>query len=258
MSSFPVWNSRGLIFGPEETEESFYKRCQTASSFSQITVSPKLKKLFDINPDWVEVTYSKKGLHFWEGGCTWIEENRVTLQLTKALEKRKSYLGIYSKEELLAHEMVHVVRQAFEEPIFEEILAYKTSTSKFRRYFGPLFRTSRETKGVIFLFLAFLAAAIVTPFYKIAAFSLFALFAGGLMRLFRTHQIFSRANRKLAKLTNEDKALFIMMRLKDREIIRFSKMREEEIRAYIEKMQKIDMRWQQIYTSYFEQQPIEK
>jgi len=242
-------NRRGLIHAPDEPDDHFFRRCHKASFSSSSPSSSLAKELFDINPDWVWMIYDNKGLRFWEGGCTWIKQGHTTLQLKKIFQKKASYLG-YSREEIIAHELVHVVRSAFEEPIFEEILAYQSSPSSFRRFCAPLFRNTKESIFFILALSVFFASTFFDILQTIALTGFCCLIIGGLLRLLWTQRTFERSKKKLSKLVGKEKVLAVMLRLTDREIIRFSKMRENEITAYAKKMAKIQIRWQQIFESY--------
>lgn len=244
------WNRRGLIQGPDESEEAFFKRCQGART-SESPSSSKTKELFDLDPDWVSISYDNKNLRLWEGGCAWIEGAKVSLQLKKHFEKSDTYLGLYSKEELIAHEYVHAARVAFEEPIFEEMLAYQTSKSPFRTILGPIFRTSSETKVLVFSFILLFFTALFTPFQLIAWAGALGLFGVGFFRLFRTRQLFNKTHGHLVSLVGQKHALAVMMRLTDREITRFASMDPSAILAYASKMTKTRLRWQQIVYAYF-------
>ncbi|MFZ0565568.1 MAG: hypothetical protein WAM28_05230 [Chlamydiales bacterium] len=246
------YNTRGLIAGPEESEETFFIRCKSIQSTSPPLSFSLAKKMFDIDPDWISINYTNKKLRFWEGGCTWIEPNKVVLQLNKAFKEKETYLGLYTRDELIAHELVHVARLAFEEPIFEEILAYSTSPSHFRRFFGPFFRTSKGSRFLLIGFLACLGAAFFSFFVGVAYLCLFGLIGFNICRLLRAQYIFSRTQKKLIQLVGAERALPIMIRLTDREIIRFSKKTKEQILAFAQKMSKNQLRWKQIYYAYFE------
>lgn len=242
-------NKRGLIHGPDESDNAFISRCKAAKSGESLTCT-RASSLFDIDPDWIEMRYSDEHLRMWEGGCTWIGPDEVSIQLRKAFEKKRRYLG-YAKEEILDHELVHVVRNGFEEPIFEEVLAYQTSLSRIRRFAGPFFRSSREsTFFVIALCLAPLSTLL--EFYQLPVYAaIFSLIVVGTVRLIRTHRVFSQARRQVEKSVGRERALAVMLRLTDREIIRFSKMEGEQIRAHALKMSRTQPRWRQIYLSYF-------
>ena len=246
------WNSRGLIVGPEESEKSFFSRCQAAQALESSVPFTLAKKMFDIDPDWITVKYSNKKLRFWEGGCTWIDPHEVILQLNKIFKKKEKYLGLYTREELITHELVHVARLAFEEPVFEEILAYHTSKSHFRRFFGPIFRTSKESRLLLIALLLCFGATLFSFFQVTAYFMLTGLVGISIFRLIRSQWIFSRARKKLTQLIGKKNALPVMIRLTDREITRFSKKTKQEILALVHKMRKTQLRWKQIYYAYFD------
>ena len=243
-------NKRGLIHAPDESDGGFYIRCERAEKQQKAPSSPLAHKLFDIDPDWITISYSDHRLRLWEGGCTWISGNQVTLQLRKAFETHTRYLG-YSREEIVAHELVHVVRHHFEEPIFEEILAYQTSPSFLRRYFGPIFRSSKES----LIFIGALSFALVSTFFAtfqtLVYLGMTTLFVGGSFRLFKAQYRFSRARKRIGEVVGKERALAVMIRLTDREIVRFSKMKKEQIVSYAVKMSRTHIRWQQIRNAYF-------
>lgn len=242
-------NRQGLIHAPDESDESFLQRARAAQKMQSIGSCSS--KLFDINPQWISVTYENKGLRLWEGGCTWNDQGALTLQLRSAFKTKSSYLG-YRRSELVTHELIHVARSGFEEPVFEEILAYQSSPSFFRRFLGPIFRTTKETSF-------FLVATVATFFCSLFAFfalpataAMLALIGYGCIRLIRAQRLFARAKKQLGKVVGSKKALALMVRLTDREITRFAKMSEKQIVDYAKKMSRTHLRWQQITLAYFQ------
>ena len=248
-------NRRGLVPGPEESETAFFARCNRAIPIISSPQSTLTHQLFGVIPDWIEIHYQAKGLRFWEAACTWIEGDSIRIQLHPALLKNKKHWG-YKPEEIIAHEFAHAVRGAFEESIFEEILAYRTSSSPLRRFWGPLLRTATESLyGVLALF-ACTIASFFEPFGWIAWCAAVGLLGLAVTRLANAQRIFNRALHKIAHLLSHQKpeknrALAVMLRLTDKEIIRFSKMESHEINAYSVKMAKTHLRWQQIRAAYF-------
>jgi len=243
-------NRRGLIHAPDESDDAFLLRCSQAKKKESSPSSELAKKLYDIDPDWVQVYYSDQRLRLWEGGCTWIESDQVTLQLRKTFEKKSRYLG-YSRDEIMAHELVHVVRGSFEEPIFEEILAYQTSPSFLRRFLGPIFRSSKESTFFVISLLATFVATLFATFQTLVYLGALTIVAGGTFRLLKAQRTFSRTRKKIGQIVGKQKALAVMIRLTDREIIRFSKMEKEQIVSYAVKISRTQPRWQQIRLAYF-------
>jgi hypothetical protein len=235
------WNRRGLIPGPKESESSFLARCSHSKSITSQT-------LFDISPDWVHIQYSKQGLRFWEGGCTWIEENQTKIQLHPSLLKNKMHFG-YTGQEMLTHELVHAVRSAFDEPIFEEMLAYQTSSSPLRRFWGPLVRTPKESLIGVLAILSFTLLSFFEPFYFLALTSLLTLCGFAILRLFHAQRQFKRALNNISKLVSKERLLSFLLHLSDQEIRRFSHT-ATDIVSYAHEMAKTSLRWQQIIASY--------
>ncbi len=150
------------------------------------------QKLYGFSHPHVKAFYMKKGLSFWEGAATWIEDIPV-IQLHPKL-KCKKLLGLYDKKEILAHESVHALRAPLNSVRFEEHFAYRTSTSRWRRYFGPLFRSHRESS----FFLLLLAFCTLGSFFFFPLFLAPWLVLGtALIRLMRTHRVLERCAKKL-------------------------------------------------------------
>ncbi|NGX62079.1 MAG: hypothetical protein K940chlam9_01572 [Chlamydiae bacterium] len=227
---------RGEIPGPAEPIEAFVNRC-SLHRFSSSSV-----EVFGFSPDWIEVDYSNEGLSFFEGGCTWIGEKGASIQLRKDFAKKKSYFG-YQKEELLAHETVHLIRQAFEEPVFEEILAYQTSSSPFRRYFGPFFRNPKESR--LFL-LSLLAIAVGGLFFPLSYAFLLPLLGGGFFRLFLSQRALRQARNHIGNYVGKKNALPFLISLTDQEIFLFAK--QTDLLSYAQKQ--TCLRWKQLIEVY--------
>ncbi len=272
-------NQRGFIPGPDENEETFLKRVSFLQDLSEnpqkIFPSPPfpleekvkrhhwdlkrcdLKKLFDIAPDWIAAFHHDKRLPFWQGAATWVfhdpEKNvkLALLQFRKSL-KKGSHLGIYKLEEIMAHESVHAARMAFEETLFEEHFAYLTSTSVFRRVFGPIFRRSWEAPVFLTSLLGIpLSLFLWEGMTRGVYFAALALLSLGLIRLARFHRVFISAYKKLCRLT-ADHAFHVLLRLTDLEIRWFSKKSIEEIREYMQREKGKSLRWRLIYKAYFD------
>ena len=135
---------RGLIPGPQESEEAFLVRIARSPSLSHPEwqeASSKTQALWGYCIDWMPIHYSNRQLAWWEGAATWISD-RPFIQLRKGFQKGR-YLG-HDRTEILAHEAVHSARIQFHEPQFEEMLAYSVSTKAWKRFLGPLFSRSWE------------------------------------------------------------------------------------------------------------------
>lgn len=271
-------NRQGLIPGPMEDEESFVRRAEYCLHLHEhlevplhngVLTGPNqdLVHFYDVSIDWVPVIFSNERLAPWHGGCSWIfqySENTPTaalIQLRQVFSHQPRYLGIYDREELLRHELVHVGRMKFEEHGFEELFAYNTSTSRFRRWFGPMIQKSWE--GVLFVMV--LAAILIFDIFLLAigngeayefAWTLktlpFVLIILALIRLVWKQWQYRRCLLRLEScLDCGHKARAATYRLTDKEIAAFGKMSNEEIRNYADLQAKEELRWRAITLGYF-------
>lgn len=276
------YNAEGLIPGPAETEDFFLKRVDyclhlrekigetlpfevSAEASKETVLSPckQVRALYDIEPAWVPVFFSNYQLAPWHGGCAWIfqlheqEPTAAFFQLRRRLQNSQTYLGIYDRDELMAHELVHVGRMMFEEPRYEEILAYRTSFHSWRRWWGPLVQSSAESAWFVFLLLPLLLLdaylllsgdlELYTNVMWLKLLPL-GLVAAAVVRLYRRQSTFSSALKNLQGLFNEGKAEAVIYRLTDHEIESFAGMSVEEIREYIDR--EGSLRWAVIKKAY--------
>jgi hypothetical protein len=282
-------NQRGLIPGPSESENDFEKRAEYClnlkNNFKELLgneipeevdlqlslplveeAAPTTKKLFDICPDWVPVIFSNFKMLPWHGGSAWIfqlTEDSPTaafFQLRKAFISSKKFLGIYDREELITHESAHIGRMLFNEPKFEELLAYRTSNSSFRRWLGPIVQSSWESLLFVFILilcffsdLAILLSGYEDPNHSTLWIKLIPviLFTIGLGRLSLRHWQFNHCLKKLQKILGIEKANAVIYRLQDLEIINFSKMSSEQIKQFFDTSENASLRWKVIRKAYF-------
>lgn len=281
-------NQLGLIPGPDETAEEFSLRANYCLTLKE-HLSEEFKahlgsvddnsmdklsegfnitaSIYDLSPTWIPIFFNNYQLPPWHGGCAWIFQMTETsptaalLQLRRSLYGSSKYLGIYHRDELVAHELVHVGRMKFEEPKFEEVLAYRTSSSAFRRWFGPMVQSSLESMlFVIILVLIVFIDLFLIYFYNYEAYLSamwlktipISMVCLALIRLWVRQHRFNRCLDNIeSSLQNPHKALHVLYRLSDREIISFSKMKIEEIRAYAAEQAKNSLRWKLILKAYF-------
>jgi len=227
----------GLIPGPGEGEQAFLARvAQSRKNFEKGEWIPEshwdwvreyLHQMFHVKPLYICAFYSNRRLAPWQGAATWIEGRTLnSIQLRENL-KKGSYLGIYTREEILAHEAVHAVRSGFEENRYEEFFAYMTSEKKWRRVLGPILQNPWEA----WPFLAATLGGVIWPICYWGA----AIWAGiGFFRLIRQHQRLKKAAARILEQVKDPRTTrAVLFRLSDEEIGAFSK--GEEIREYAEK-----------------------
>lgn len=271
------WNQQGLIPGPNETEEEFRKRAlfclnldkeltervaeipfkkdDKASKTLLEEAEPIMHRFYGIAPQWTPIFLNNYQLSPWHGGCAWIfqlnEETPTAafLQLRSQFRNQTTYLGIYNRAELIAHELSHVGRMMFHEPQFEEMLAYRSSSSAWRRWLGPIVQSSKES----LFFILLLGLVILTQFVLLLgnAFAwslgiiwvpLFFVFMG-LLRLSWRHRQFDGCLKNLEQTFGDaEVAQALIYRLTDEEIKQFSRMTIDEIRGYMGRQK--SFRWQ--------------
>jgi len=270
---------RGLIPGPEESLVHFEERVhlclsldknfdfegQGASPANASLIlegtTPVTESLYGIRPEWIQMIFSNKKLAPWHGGCAWIvqsEENAspvAFLQLRKAFYRSSQYLHLYHRRELITHELAHIGRMTFEEPKFEEILAYRSSPSSFRRYFGPIIQSTKEVFVffVVLLLTLLLNIAFIDHFpwillSQLAPIGLVALACG---RLWVRQSQFRRCLVHLRDLVNDkQRANAIIYRLTDKEIQLFATLSAHDIKMYAEKEAQHSFRWRVILKNW--------
>ncbi|ANH78571.1 hypothetical protein [Candidatus Chlamydia sanziniae] len=244
-------NKQGLIAGPDEEKFSFFLRVNSIIALgpdSPAVFPKRLQQLFDIFPMHLEILYSNEGMDVWEAGCTWILQNRVVIQLRKHLHNASRWLGMYSKNEILAHEAIHAARMKFYEPIFEEVLAYQTSSWAFRRFWGPLFRSPSESYCLFFFLILGTGIALWYPLFGCTCIVIPPLYF--VMRLFIVQSYFHRAMKKIRRMLGIT-PLWVMLRLTDKEIKMFAREPIPVLENYATKRRLDNLRWRQIYLSYF-------
>ncbi len=286
MTSHELWNYNqlGLIPGPNETDHDFLNRAEYCLKLkdelpkilgeTNQNIDPtqfenaffNIKESYDILPKWVPIFFTNHKLSFWHGGCAWIYQLTETTPTASFLQLRRNFLNrskylFYSRDELIAHELSHVGRMMFEEPKFEEFLAYRLSPSWFRRWFGPIIQSS--TESMIFL-LSLVMVLILDAYFFLSGNLLslqmimwlkvipLALFVSGCFRVILRHYCFNRCLKKLTQILQNDekKALAVAYRLTDKEIISFSKSSLDTIKQHIHKNGATSPRWK-VISLYF-------
>lgn len=273
------WNAQGFIPGPEESENAFQERvvfCQNLienlkqvgaelpfevqddSSKKMIEEAlPFTQKLYGIQPQWVPLFFSNHQLAPWHGGCAWIFQfndqtpTAAFLQLRAHFRHSLNLLGIYQRRELIAHELAHVGRMLYQEPQFEEIFAYQSSPSRWRRWLGPIVQSSKESLFFILLLglvlmtdLALLSGGPQMAFLawgvKLLPFIVIALALG---RLIIRHRTLQRCLQNLEVLYSPENAQHLLYRLRDHEIKQLSRVSPLEIQKFMHEAAQHSFRW---------------
>lgn len=264
----------GIIPGPDESEELFVKRIDILKRINKDPPKVLKGKNFEkwdpdfhqelgAIPNWLPLIYSNQGLPLWQGGVMWVFETPnydkiPMIQLRKGFKKGKFLF--YSKDEVLLHEVLHAIRIGFNEPRFEEVLAYYHSKSKWRRFFGPLFRKpSHALFFISLIFISLMAQAtslffLTSPlFLYLKIFILLPLIDLTLRSaiLIKDQRLLKKSLKKLSEIFSNQKEVFsVVIRLKDSEIQKFATEPIEKILDYIEEETPKSIRWRQILAQF--------
>lgn len=169
-------DSAGFLIRENESAEDFFQRVEdtlaTHAEFdaklesgekvrvfdlfevsNECRISPELadeaagitEELYGFSVRHVPGFYLTRQIGLLWGGCMIgdPEQNFAVFLLRNAFRKKKKFLN-YRREELLAHELCHSVRQVLDEPTLEEYFAYQTSPSRLRRYLGNCFISEKD------------------------------------------------------------------------------------------------------------------
>ncbi len=192
---------RGLIPGPTEKEEDFLSRVKAHPPLIEWEKVKPLPSQWGFSVDWVPLVYSSQKLLPWEGALFWVTKEKSHIQLHPKLQSRSLWGN--SLQDILHHESIHAAREAFNEPQFEEFLAYLTASSPWKRFLGPLFQRGWEFP-LFTLSLFFLPYTVPIPLFFF-------------LRLFYKHWVLSRVKKKVS--------LPVLICLTDREIKACSRAR---------------------------------
>ncbi|MCE5293453.1 MAG: hypothetical protein LLF94_02410 [Chlamydiales bacterium] len=255
--SSKVTDEQGIFALPDDTPESYTERAIKLTECQGRDVPECLIQVYEINPSWVPVEYARDGLRLWEAGCMWYSDSldvAPMIQLVPAFEKNQTYLKLYDKSEVLAHEYVHAARANLGSSIFEEIFAYHLSASRLRATLGPLFERPYESILLLSSFIPLLLLMVKDLFvdsynsgflsnFFIPAASLPIALAGffGLRLALRVSQW--KCCKKHLDVITGGKSLPLMVRLTDQEILLFCRSSPQEIRDWIT-TQSPNFRWE--------------
>ncbi len=284
------YNRQGLIPSPEEDEDAFLSRVQLCLGLKSLITSecdqllpfkPEILdshepfeeafkitgELYDICPTWLPLFFSNYQLTPWHGGCAWIFQLQETgprtafLQLRKAFAYKDKFLGLYPRNELVAHECAHVGRMGFDQEQFEELLAYRTSHSRLTRWLGPIVQSAKESLlfiGILIILFMLDLYFLVTENYETYFWTMglkiipLGLFMYALRRLWKRHHLFKRCHANLSEAVGNNKtANHIIYRLTDEEIRVFSSLSSSKIRDYAANpIYSSSLRWRVICLAY--------
>ncbi|MCF7852168.1 MAG: hypothetical protein K9M07_02885 [Simkaniaceae bacterium] len=273
-------NHLGIIANHDESYEDFairvamYLNARQDLKISESTPAFDLTELplqrdhlvngYDIDPYWVPILVGHQNLQLWEAACAWSlfkhNINIPLIQFRTSFLRKGAFLG-YSLNEVLSHEMIHAVRTQMQGKQYEELIAYRTSLSLFRRFLGPIFQNAKES--LVYFLLCFVSlisswayalfnGLIVSFVFFITLSFLITTTGYGCLRLFRKQRVFNRLLLKLSKILRSVDPLIIAIRLDDDEINTLSKLSIEEIKKQLQYWKDHSLKWEQLFQSYGE------
>ena len=124
----------------------------------------RTSQLFGFRCDWVPgFFFPARPLSFFGGYAFYFfPEFFAMFWARSGFQKKRRWLFI-ERDELVAHEMCHIARAALESQAYEELFAYQTAATAFRRFTGGIFREQLDS----FLFLG---ATFFLLFWQLARF----------------------------------------------------------------------------------------
>ncbi len=210
---------------------------------------------------WVPGYFLSSGLGPLWGGCALSDDepDSVPIFLIRKNFRDSRKFFIYSRDELLSHELCHAARAPLMDRMLEEHFAYAGSHSRLRRYMGNCFQTDRDAMLFLFPILLLLAIQIliqflnweipVYPFWILAlAWPAYLLIRNALQR-----RVYFRAERNLREcgFTKPAAALF---RCTSAEIARFASLSGAELEQALHDLAQTDLRMKIILTRFQHQE----
>lgn len=213
--SYVKLHEEGFLPGPKESKEAFFYRVSLLRKIATCPAKYITEKSFrgrvftPVDRAYLLVDQCKH-CFFQASSTTIIEvESGVFIPIIKNPSKFSS-LFVNSKE-VIAHEQIHAKRAQFDEPKFEEIIAYRSSKSHFRQQISPVISTTKQ-QGLFFLLVLFMPVSL----YPILAFILWCSITS-----FTRQKHIHRCLAHLKKISNSPEEILIAMT--DKEILQMSK-----------------------------------
>ena len=215
--------------------------------------APVTDDLYRFCVDWVPGFFVNPAMGWLFGGCafSFYPDFFALFVIRKAFAQRERWL-IYSRRELLAHELCHIARIGLDSILFEETFAYQTATSSFRRLVGSVFRVPADSYILLLVTLLLLVGQFVRvllwpslwiwPFWT----SLGGVMAYLVGRHWRLRRAFGRALRHMRSAAGAD-ADAVLFRCTDAEIMDCARQADPEALAdWLRDRAGAEPRWQVI------------
>ena len=273
-------DARGLIPAPGETAETYAARLEKlrtdlAAMEEELAATAQVKietlcfpaadripaglfeeahaqteKLFSFRADWVPGFYVNPRFSWLFGGCAYsYHPDLFTVFIIRRSFADRDKWFLYSRRELLAHELSHVARTSIDSTRFEERFAYMTGETGFRRHIGGAFHQLSDVflmLGGLFLLLgaqvtqiALLPGLPTWPFWLVAL----GVIAHLAVRHVRDGRRLERALNRLRPMFGEN-ALAALFRCTDAEVAELAALppADSALAAWLE-LRAADLRW---------------
>lgn len=205
--------------------------------------------------------YLTKAVGLLWGGCMLSDpdENFSVLLLRNAFKKKSRFLS-YTRDELLAHELCHSVRQNLCEITLEEYFAYQTAKSPLRRYLGNCFIRDFDALlfviPMLFLPVAEVLKALVYPEFPVwAVWILAAVYPVFLLvRNWCSRRVVNRARAALKScgVRQVEAVLFRSTKEELKELAGFHG-KPEMFRQWVDVRKEKELRWQVISARFIDE-----
>ena len=209
------------------------------------------EKLYRFQADWVAGFFVERAYGLLFGGCAYyFYPDFFALFIIRRSFRDKARWLFYQRKELLAHELCHVARVSFRAHVYEEIFAYKTATTAFRRFFGGIFRSPKDS----FLFIGASCLLLVNQlcraflFPQLPSWPMWCLLVGILcwlvLRLLRDMKILRKARKHLAFIFPEQNVIPVLFRCNDAEIQQLAILdNPQDAQTWLENRKSTSLRW---------------
>ena len=219
--------------------------------------------LYGIAVDWVPgfFTNYRMGLFFAGCACYSPEELFALFLVRRAFRDQERWL-IYSRQELIAHELCHLARAPLQSRDLEELFAYQTASSGFRRAIGGMLRSPRETwlllGAVIFLVVAQIINVLTRapenwyrqPMPLIFAVPLLVMAWVVVKYAWVRHQ-FEQARRRITAACGAAAALPLLFRCTDAELMELARLGDTpSVQQWLAARAQAEWRWRVINSKF--------
>lgn len=248
-----AWNCEGWLWAPKESFDEFLLRRENCLSIEFPDKKEISSPLWDIQSGKFCCIEDNASLWPWQGAVLWEYQDQgikyPVIQIRKTIPN--FWKGSYTKQELIEHELVHALRFAYKEPFFEEVLAYRTSFKRWRRFLGPLFIYPWEATLLLSVSLGSIFVSLIQG-SLLGVWIVLGLSVIFFLRLLVLQALFALCKRNLEKVgCGSQHSLPVMLRLSDREILTIALGSPLKNRKYFEKEGKLKTRISILVRLYF-------